>query len=68
MSSTLQLPGDDYPMMDPYEIRLTLQPQLDLIIDGGYRGVEPTTVINLMDDVPVILRIGKGDPAPFQVD
>lgn len=68
MSSTLQLPGDDYPMMDPYEIRLTLQPQLDLIIDGGYRGIEPTTVINLMDDVPVILRIGKGDPAPFQVD
>ncbi|MFK0572215.1 L-threonylcarbamoyladenylate synthase [Endozoicomonas sp.] len=66
MSSTLQLPGDEFPMMDPYDIRMTLEPQIDLIIDGGYRGMEPTTVINLMDEIPEILRVGKGDPTPFQ--
>lgn len=68
MSSTLHLPGDEFPMMDPYDIRMTLEPQLDLIIDGGYRGMEPTTVVNLMDDIPEILRVGKGDPVPFQAD
>lgn len=67
MSSTLHLPGDEFPMMDPYDIRMTLEPQLDLIIDGGYRGMEPTTVVSLMDDVPGILRVGKGDPEPFQI-
>ncbi len=68
MSSTLHLPADEFPMMDPYDIRMTLEPQLDLIIDGGYRGMEPTTVVNLMDDIPEILRVGKGDPVPFQAD
>ena len=68
MSSTLQLPGDEFPMMDPYDIRMTLEPQLDLIIDGGYRGMEPTTVVSLMEDVPEILRIGKGDPEPFKIN
>lgn len=68
MSSTLQLPGDEFPMMDPYDIRLTLEPQLDLIIDGGYRGMEPTTVVSLTGDVPEILRVGKGDPEPFTID
>ncbi len=68
MSSTLHLPGDEFPMMDPYDIRMTLEPQLDLIIDGGYRGMEPTTVVNLMDDIPEVIRVGKGDPVPFQAD
>ncbi|WP_419831599.1 L-threonylcarbamoyladenylate synthase [Endozoicomonas atrinae] len=68
MSSTLQLPGDEFPMMDPYDIRMTLEPQVDLIIDGGYRGMEPTTVVSLMEDVPEILRIGKGDPEPFKIN
>ncbi|WP_257296806.1 L-threonylcarbamoyladenylate synthase [Endozoicomonas sp. YOMI1] len=68
MSSTLQLSGDEFPMMDPYDIRMTLEPQLDLIIDGGYRGLEPTTVVSLMEDVPEILRVGKGNPEPFMID
>ncbi|USE39687.1 L-threonylcarbamoyladenylate synthase [Endozoicomonas sp. SCSIO W0465] len=68
MSSTLQLPGDEFPMMDPYDIRMTLEAQLDLIIDGGYRGMEPTTVVSLMGDVPEILRVGKGNPEPFTID
>ena len=66
LSSTMQLPGDEMPMMDPYDIRDTLESQVDLIIDGGFCGMEPTTVVSLMDDVPEVLRVGKGDPDTFQ--
>jgi tRNA threonylcarbamoyl adenosine modification protein (Sua5/YciO/YrdC/YwlC family) len=65
MSVTLIMPGEEYPMLDPYDIRDTLQHEVDLVIDGGYCGMEPTTVVDLADDVPVILRVGKGDVAPF---
>lgn len=67
MSTTLQLPGDTEPMYDPYEIRLNLESQLDLIIDGGYRGLETTTVISMLEDVPEIIREGKGESVPFQL-
>jgi len=60
ISSTLILPGEDLPMVDPYQIRLSLEHQVDLIIDGGFCGHEPTTVVDLMDDRPVVLREGKG--------
>ena len=65
MSSTLMLPGDDYPMTDPMEIRDLLEHQLDLVIDGGFCGMEPTTVINMEDDVPVVSRSGRGDTELF---
>ena len=65
MSTTLQLPGETEPMYDPYEIRLTLENQLDLIIDGGYRGLETTTVISLLEDVPEVIRQGKGEGLHF---
>jgi tRNA threonylcarbamoyl adenosine modification protein (Sua5/YciO/YrdC/YwlC family) len=65
MSSTLILPGDDYPMTDPMEIRDLLEHQLDLVIDGGFCGMEPTTVVNMEDDVPVISRLGRGDTELF---
>lgn len=61
MSSTLILPNEDLPMTDPHEIRLTLENMVDLIIDGGYSGHEPTTVINLIDGTPEILRQGLGE-------
>lgn len=67
MSLTLQLPDDESPMTDPYDIRMTLESQLDLIIDGGCCGIELTTVVNLMNDIPQILRTGKGDPKSFLV-
>lgn len=67
MSSTLILPGQDNPMTDPEDIREALEHELDLIIDGGFCGLEATTVVNLCDTVPEIIRVGKGDPAPFQV-
>ncbi len=61
ISSTLILPGDDFPMTDPYQIQLFLEHQVDLIIDGGYSGHEATTVIDLMQSPPQVLRQGKGD-------
>lgn len=60
MSSTLLLPGDELPMTDPHEIRSRLEHQLDLVIDGGNCGLEPTTVIDLTDEFPRIVRHGKG--------
>ncbi len=60
MSSTLSLPNDEYPLTDPYQIRLKLENVVDLIIDGGYSGHEPTTVVNLVEDKPNILRQGLG--------
>ena len=65
MSTTLMLPGEETPMIDPYDIRDTLQNQVDLVIDGGYCDMEPTTVVDLCDGVPVLVRAGRGDPAPF---
>ncbi|WP_148863342.1 L-threonylcarbamoyladenylate synthase [Marinobacter fonticola] len=66
MSSTLILPGETEPMTDPYDIRETLEHDLDLIIDGGFCGMEATTVVNFCGEVPEIVRVGKGDPEPFQ--
>jgi tRNA threonylcarbamoyl adenosine modification protein (Sua5/YciO/YrdC/YwlC family) len=60
MSSTLILPGEDMVMTDPYDIRDTLEHHLDLIIDGGYCGFEPTTVVEFTDEVPVVVRQGLG--------
>jgi tRNA threonylcarbamoyl adenosine modification protein (Sua5/YciO/YrdC/YwlC family) len=60
MSSTLIMPDDDLPLNDPYLIQLALDSQVELIIDGGFCGYEPTTIIDLMHDTPEILRQGKG--------
>ena len=60
MSSTLILPGEDMPLTDPYDIRDTLEHNLDLVIDGGYCGFEPTTVVDLTGDVAVVTRQGLG--------
>jgi tRNA threonylcarbamoyl adenosine modification protein (Sua5/YciO/YrdC/YwlC family) len=65
MSVTLIMPGDEFPLIDPYDIRETLQHEVDLVIDGGYCGLEPTTVVDLADETPVVIRVGKGDVAPF---
>ncbi|EPJ52703.1 MAG: hypothetical protein OFPI_13050 [Osedax symbiont Rs2] len=65
MSTSLILPGDSDPLTDPYEIRDILQHQVDLVIDGGYCGMEATSVINLVEDVPEIIRVGAGDTSHF---
>jgi tRNA threonylcarbamoyl adenosine modification protein (Sua5/YciO/YrdC/YwlC family) len=66
MSTTLILPGEDMPMTDPYEIRDVLDHAVDLIIDGGYCGFEPTTVVDMTEDTPLVLRRGKGDATLFE--
>lgn len=66
MSVTLQMPGEEYPMTDPYDIRDTLQHQLDLVIDGGYCGMEATTVVDLTGELPELVRQGLGDFSPFE--
>lgn len=59
-STTLQLPGDDGIMSDPYEIRERLQHELDLVIDAGVIEPEPTTIIGFSGHGPEIIRQGKG--------
>jgi len=65
MSVTMILPGETAPMLDPYEIKDLLGHQLDLIIDGGFCGFEPTSIIDLTDEAPVVLREGAGSIAEF---
>ena len=66
MSSTLILPGETEPMTDPEDIRDVLEHELDLIIDGGFCGLEATTVVNFTSGNPEVTRVGKGDPSPFE--
>lgn len=65
MSTTLILPGSEVAESDPYEIRDRLEQVVDLIIDGGYLGEQPTTVVDFSEDSPVVVRHGAGDPTPF---
>jgi tRNA threonylcarbamoyl adenosine modification protein (Sua5/YciO/YrdC/YwlC family) len=60
MSSTLILPGEELPMADPDEMRSRLNGLVDLVIDGGFCGLTPTTVVDLSSGEPVVLRQGKG--------
>jgi tRNA threonylcarbamoyl adenosine modification protein (Sua5/YciO/YrdC/YwlC family) len=65
LSSTLLLPGDEMPPTDAHDIRERLEHLVDLILDGGFCGMEPTTVIDLTHEVPQLVRAGKGELAPF---
>ncbi len=60
LSSTLIMPGDPAPLSDAAEIRERLEHRVDLILDGGHCGTQPTTVVDLTGEVPVITRQGKG--------
>jgi tRNA threonylcarbamoyl adenosine modification protein (Sua5/YciO/YrdC/YwlC family) len=66
LSTTLILPGAAAPLSQPEAIRDLLGDRIDLIIDGGVCSHEPTTVVDLTGEYPVILRVGKGDPEPFK--
>ena len=65
LSTTLMLPSDDMPLTDPYEMRKLLDQEVDLVIDGGFCGLEPTTVVDMAQEPPLVLRLGKGDTARF---
>lgn len=68
MSTTLWLPGDDLPTNEGYEIRERLEHHVDLIIDSGPCGVEPTTVIDFEQGIPRLVREGKGDVSQLRAD
>jgi len=61
MSSTLLLPGDDMPLTDPHEIDRRIGHEIEIIVDAGPTGIEPTTVIDLSGGAVEVLRKGRGD-------
>jgi tRNA threonylcarbamoyl adenosine modification protein (Sua5/YciO/YrdC/YwlC family) len=68
LSTTLALPGDAAPLADAHEIRERLARRLDLVIDAGPCGTQPSTVLDLTGDSPQVLRKGKGSLEPFAVE
>lgn len=68
LGSTLLLPGEDLPLTDAEDIRERLQHELDLVIDAGHCGTQPTSVIDLSSGSPELVRAGAGDVARFGLD
>ena len=68
MSSTLTLPGDDFPLTDAVEIEERIGGQIELIVDGGPAGIAPTSVIDLSEGGVEVLRVGRGDVSSLQRD
>jgi tRNA threonylcarbamoyl adenosine modification protein (Sua5/YciO/YrdC/YwlC family) len=66
LSSTLLLPDQEEPMTQGWEIKERLDDVLDAVVDSGDCGTEPTTVVDLSQEEPEILRRGAGDPSPFE--
>lgn len=66
MSSTLMLPGDPTPMTDPVEIKERLEHVVDVVIDGGPGGFEPSSVVDLSGKAPIVVRRGKGSVRAFE--
>jgi tRNA threonylcarbamoyl adenosine modification protein (Sua5/YciO/YrdC/YwlC family) len=66
LSSTLLLPGEEEPMTQGWEIKERLDHQVDAVIDAGDCDTIPTTVIDLSNEEPIVLRRGAGDPTPFE--
>ena len=63
LATTLIAPGDSQPMNDPHEIRERFQKTLQAIVDAGACPMQPTTVVDLSGEEPVLVRLGRGDPA-----
>ena len=65
MSSTLALPGDDVPLTDPVEIEERIGHEVDVIVEAGPTGIEPTTVLDLSTGSVEVVRVGRGDVSQF---
>lgn len=65
LTSTLMLPGDETPLTEGWEIQDRLDDHLDLILDGGQCGIEPTSVVDLTGTMPTLVRAGRGSLTPF---
>jgi tRNA threonylcarbamoyl adenosine modification protein (Sua5/YciO/YrdC/YwlC family) len=68
LTTTLQMPGDDHPLTEGWEINDRLEDQIELVLDAGVCGIEPTTVIDLSGKVPELVRAGRGPLSPFGFD
>ena len=68
LTSTLIVAGDETPLTEGWEIHDRLENQLELILDGGFCGIEPTTGVDLTGAVPQLIRAGLGDLAPLGLD
>lgn len=66
LSSTLILPGETDPMTEGWLVKEELDHQVDAVIDSGECGTEPTTVVDFSDGAPEVVRVGAGDPTPFE--
>jgi len=66
MSVTLVMPGEDLPLTDPEEMERLIGHAVDLVIDGGGCGLEPTTVVDLAGPYPAVVRRGKGNTTAFE--
>jgi tRNA threonylcarbamoyl adenosine modification protein (Sua5/YciO/YrdC/YwlC family) len=66
LSSTLLLPGETDPMTDGWEVKERLDHVVDVVLDSGECGREPTTVVDLSGAEPEVVRVGAGDPARFE--
>ena len=66
LSSTLILPDEADPMTEGWLVKEELDHQVDAVIDSGECGTEPTTVVDFSDGPPEVVRVGAGDPSPFQ--
>lgn len=66
VSSTLILPGDTEPMTQGWDIKERLDHVVDAVVDAGECGTVPTTVVDLSEGEPEILRVGAGDPSRFE--
>jgi tRNA threonylcarbamoyl adenosine modification protein (Sua5/YciO/YrdC/YwlC family) len=66
LSASMLLPGDEHPMTDPQAMRDALDRQVDLIVDGGAGGMEPSTVVDMTQEPYLVVRVGKGDPSLFE--
>ena len=67
LSSTLILPGESEPMTDGWTVKDTLDHQVDVVIDSGECGTEPTTVVDFSEGGAEVVRVGAGDPSRFEV-
>jgi tRNA threonylcarbamoyl adenosine modification protein (Sua5/YciO/YrdC/YwlC family) len=65
IGTTLMLPGDELPLNEPDDIRARLEHEIDLVVDAGACGIEPTTVIDLTGAAPVVVRAGRGPLEPL---
>jgi tRNA A37 threonylcarbamoyladenosine synthetase subunit TsaC/SUA5/YrdC len=65
LGTTLILPDESEPLTDPDEVHERLQRQIELVVDGGACSLEPTSVIDLTDEQPQLIRQGRGEVAMF---